>query len=162
MFKYLIIRLKKYFFIFLITNIFLLITFSKSISEENIFIVEDVKVSGPISLNFSRGQYIDKAFLISFEMLMSKVLLSKDLSKINNIKLNKIKNLINSFQIIEETYRNDEYNASFKIYYSDIKIKKLLGSKNISFSEPKKITAVFFPILIVNEEVQDFYENFFY
>ena len=162
MFKYLIIRLKKYFFIFLITNIFLLITFSKSISEENIFIVEDVKVSGPISLNFSRGQYIDKAFLISFEMLMSKVLLSKDLSKINNIKLNKIKNLINSFQIIEETYRNDEYKASFKIHYSDIKIKKLLGSRNISFSEPKKITAVFFPILIVDEEVQDFYENFFY
>ena len=162
MYRYLIIRLKKYFFIFLITNIFLLITFSKSISEENIFIVEDVKVSGPINLNFSRDQYINKAFLISFEMLMSKVLLSKDLSKINNIKLNKIKNLINSFQIIEETYRNDEYNASFKIYYSDIKIKKLLGSKNISFSEPKKITAVFFPILIVDEEVQDFYENFFY
>ena len=64
MFKYLIIRLKKYFFIFLITNIFLLSAFSKSISEENIFIVEDVKVSGPINLNFSRDQYINKAFLI--------------------------------------------------------------------------------------------------
>jgi len=162
MLKYLTIRLKKYFFIFLLTNIFFFVTITKSVTEENIFIVDNVKVSGPINLNFSRDKYINKAFLISFEMLMSKVLLSKDLNEISNIKLNKIKKLINSFQITEETYRNDEYKASFKIYYNDKKIKKLLGKKNISFSQPKKITAVFFPILVVNHEIQDFYENFFY
>ena len=93
---------------------------------------------------------------------MSKILLSKDLNKINNIKLNKIKDLINSFQILKETYQGDEYKATFKIFYNDIKVKKLLGQRNISFSLPKKISAVFFPILFANEEIQYFNNNFFY
>jgi len=93
---------------------------------------------------------------------MSKILLQKDLNKINNIKLNKIKNLINSFQILEESYQNDEYKATFKIFYNDIKVIGLLKQKNISFSQPKNISAVFFPVLFVNEEIQDFYGNFFY
>ena len=76
---------------------------------------------------------------------MSKILLSRDLNKISNIKLNKIKNLINSFQILEESYRNDEYKATFKIFYNDIKVIELLKQKNISFSQPKIISAVFFP-----------------
>ena len=160
--KYLIARTGKYIFIILTATIFSLITFSKSFSEENVFIINNVKVEGSININFSRDKYINKAFLNSFKILMSKILLSRDLNKISNIKLNKIKNLINSFQILEESYRNDEYKATFKIFYNDIKVIELLKQKNISFSQPKNISAIFFPVLFVNEEIQDFYENFFY
>jgi len=160
--KYLILIVKEYIFIILTATIFSLIIFSKSFSEENVFIINNVKVEGAIDVNFSRNKYINKAFLNSFKILMSKILLSEDLNKISNIKLNKIKNLISSFQILEETYRKDEYRAIFKIFYNDIKIRKLLKQENISFSQPKNISAVFFPILFVNEEIQDFYENFFY
>jgi len=59
-------------------------------------------------------------------------------------------------------YRKDEYKATFKIFYSDIKVRELLKQKNISFSQPKNISAIFFPVHFVNEEIQDFYENFFY
>ena len=104
----------------------------------------------------------DKEILKSYEILKSKNLLKKDLNKINDIKLNKIKNLVNNFQILEESYRKDEYKAIFKIFYNDIKVKKFLGQKNISFSQPKNISAVFFPILFINEELQTFDENFFY
>ena len=160
--KHLIIRSRKYIFIILIATIFSLITFSKSFSEENFFIIDNVKVEGAVDVNFSRDKYINKAFLNSFKILMSNILLSKDLNKISNIKLNKIKNLINSFQILEESYRNDEYKAIFKIFYNDIKVRKLLKQKNISFSQAKNISAVFFPVLFINEEIQDFYDNFFY
>jgi len=160
--KYLIARLREYIFIILTATIFSLISFSKSFSEENAFIIDNVKVEGAIDINFSRNKYINKAFLDSFEILMSRILLSRDLNKINNIKLKKIKNLINSFQILEESYQSDEYKAIFKIFYNDIKVKKLLGQRNISFSLPKKISAVFFPILFVNEEIQYFNDNFFY
>ena len=160
--KYLIARTGKYIFIILTATIFSLITFSKSFSEENVFIINNVKVEGAIDINFSRDKYINKVFLNSFKILMSKILLSRDLNKISNIKLNKIKNLINSFQILEESYRNDEYKATFKIFYNDIKVIELLKQKNISFSQPKNISAVFFPVLFVNEEIHDFYENFFY
>ena len=160
--KYLIIRSRKYIFIILIATIFSIITFSKSFSEENFLIIDNVEVEGAIDVNFSRDKYINKAFLNSFKILMSKILLSKDLNKISNIKLNKIKYLINSFQILEESYRNDEYKATFKIFYNDIKVRKLLKQKNISFSQAKNISAVFFPVLFINEEIQDFYDNFFY
>jgi len=162
MYKYFRIKLREYIFIILTATIFSIAFFSKSFSKENVFVIDNVKVKGAINVNFSRDKYINKAFLNSFKILMSKILLSRDLNKINNIKLNKIKNLINSFQILEESYRNDEYKATFKIFYNDIKVIELLKQKNISFSQPKNISAIFFPILFVNEEIQDFYENFFY
>jgi len=160
--KYLRARLRKYIFIILTTTLFSLITFSKSLSVENIFIIDNVKVEGAIDINFSRDKYINKAFLNSFKILMSKILLLKDLNKIDNIKLKKVKGLISSFQILEESYRNNEYKANFKIFYDDIKVIELLKLKNISFSQPKNISAIFFPVLFVNEEIEDFYDNFFY
>ena len=99
--KYLIVWLRKYIFIILVAAIFSLSIFSKSFSEENVFIVDNVKVEGVMDVNFSRDKHINKAFLNSFKTLMSKILLSRDLNKINNIKLKEVKNLINSFQILE-------------------------------------------------------------
>ena len=160
--KYLSIKSKKLIFIILSAIIFLSISISKSFSEENIFIVNDVKVEGVIDINFSRDQYINKAFKKSFDMLISKILLTRDLDKISNLKLSKIKDLINSFQILEETYQKSEYKAIFKIFYNDIKLKKLFRKKNISFSQATNISAVFFPVLFINEDLQTFNENFFY
>jgi len=160
--KNLITRLREYIFVILAVTIFSLISFSKSFSEENVFIIDNVKVQGAIDINFSRDKYINKAFLVSFEILMFRILLSKDLTKISNIKLDKIRNLIDSFQILEETYQKNEYKATFKIFYNDNKIKKLLIKKNISFSQPQNISAVFFPVLFVNDELQNFDENYFY
>ena len=160
--KNLITRLREYIFVILAVTIFSLISFSKSFSEENVFIIDNVKVQGAIDINFSRDKYINKAFLVSFEILMFRILLSKDLTKISNIKLDKIRNLIDSFQILEETYQKNEYKATFKIFYNDNKVKKLLAEKNISSSQPKNISAVFFPVLFVNDKLQNFDENYFY
>ena len=140
--KYLIARSRKYLFIIIALSTFSLITFSKSFANENIFIIDNVKVKGEIDVNFSRDKFINKAFLNSFEILMSKILISKDLNKISNTRLNKIKNLISSFQILEETYRKDEYKATFhnenskfsetfSFKFSIIKASFILNSKKI-------------------------------
>jgi len=160
--KYLATILREYAFIFFTATIFLFVLFTKSFSEENVFTINNVTVKGEIDLNFSREKYINKAFLNSFEILMNKILLSRDLAKIGNIKLKQIKNLINSFKILEESYSKDEYKAEFKIFYSDAKIKKFLSQKNISFSQPENISAVFFPVFFINDEIQNFSDNFFY
>ena len=162
MFKILITKTREYIFIILTATIFLLTFTFESISEENIFIIDNVRVEGQLDVNFSRDRYINKAFLDSFQMLMSKILLSKDLTKLSNINIDHIKNLINSFQIKDESYQNDLYNAVFKIFYNDAKVKKLLVKENISYSEPKNISAVFFPVLFVNGKLLDFSENYFY
>ena len=63
---------------------------------------------------------------------------------------------------LEESYRNDEYTAKIKIFYNDLKVKKFLSKKNISFSQPENVSAVFFPVFFINDEIQNFNENFFY
>ena len=162
MFKYFRIKLREYIFIILTATIFSITFFSRSFSEENVFVIDNVKIETQMSTNFSREKYINKAFLYSFDMLMSKILLTADLNKLNNVKLNQIKILINSFQIVEENYQQNMYKAIFKIFYNDRKVKKFLVQKNISYSEPKKISAVFFPILFVNDRLLNFDENSFY
>ena len=132
MFIYLIIEYQKKIFIIFIATLFLLTTQSNSYSEDDSIFTNTVEVEGPINVNFSRNKYIDQAFLKSFEILMSKVLLSKDLSKINDIKLNKIKNLINSFQILEEIYRKEKYKATLKVSFNVMKVKHKFPSYKLT------------------------------
>ena len=102
--------LKEYIFIFLTSIILLLlISFTKSFSEENVFTINDVKVKGGFDVNFSREKYLNRAFSNSFNILMNKILLTSDLKKVEGVKLKKIKNLIKSFKILEESYREDIY-----------------------------------------------------
>ena len=160
--EYLTDFFKKYIFILFISTIILFITFTKSFCEENVFTINNVTVKGEIDLDFSREKYINKAFSNSFEILMNKILLTRDLKKVDNIKLRQIKNLISSFQILEESYSKDLYKVKMKIFYNENKIKKFLVKKNISFSQPENISAIFFPVLFVNNELKSFNENFFY
>ena len=131
--KYLITFLREYIFIFLTATIFLFIAFTKSFSKENVFTINNVKIKGTVDLNFSREKYLNRAFLNSFEILMTKILLSRDLNKISDIKLEQIKKLIRNFQILEESYSKDIYKINIKILYNDTKVKKFLSQKNISF-----------------------------
>ena len=135
---------------------------TKGMTEENVFTINNVRVEGAIDLNFSRNKYLNKAFLKSYEMLMSRILITRDLQKVNKTELKGVKNLINSFQILEESYSKNMYSANIKVFYNEKKIKKFLSKKNISFSRPDNISVVFYPILFVNGEIQDFEENFFY
>ena len=116
--KSLIAILKECILIFITGIIFLFIPFTKSFGEENVFTIHNVKVKGAINVNFSREKYLDRAFSNSFEMLMNKILLTRDLKKVENIKLNQIVNLISSFQILEESYSGDIYKSSIKVFYN--------------------------------------------
>ena len=93
---------------------------------------------------------------------MNRILLTRDLKKVSNINLKQIQQLINRFQITEESYRMKEYRANIKIFYNEQKIKDFLGKKNISFSQPESISAVFFPILFIDDNIQSFNDNYFY
>jgi len=162
LYKHFLKLIREYIFIFLTATIFTFAIFSKCAAEENVFTISNVEVKGILDLNFSREKYINKAFSNSFKLLMGKILLSRDFKKINNVKIIEIKKLVKSFQIIEETYSKNEYKLIVKIFYDDIVVKKFLSAKNIPFSQPENITAVFYPVLFVNSKIKSFNENFFY
>ena len=153
---------REYILIILTATIISTTSTFKVLCEENIFIIDNIEVEGDIDINFSREKYINKAFLNSFDILMSKILVSSDLSKLNDIKLNNIKKLVSSFKISNETYLNEKYSATFKIYYDDSRVKNLLVQKNISYSQPRNISAVFLPVLFVDDNLKNYDENFFY
>ena len=136
--------LRQYIFIILTSIILLFISTTKSFSEEDVFTINDIKVKGAIDVNFSREKYLNRAFSISFDAMMNKILLISDLKKVENLKLKEIKNLIKSFKILEESYREDIYRAELRVIYSEKRVKEFLRKKNISFSLPKNISAVFF------------------
>ena len=79
--KYLIKKLQKKVSIILISIIILITFIERSFSEDNVFIIDEIKVEGSIDLKFSRDKFIDKAFVDSFKVLMSKVLLTRDFDK---------------------------------------------------------------------------------
>ena len=160
--NYFINRLREYIFIILTATIFSVTFFSKTFSNENVFVVDNIEVTGNLDTNFSREKYINKAFLDSFKILMSKILLSEDLIKLADIKLNQVKVLINSFKIENETYSSSKYKGDYTIFFDDIKVKKLLVKKNISFSQPKNISAVFFPVFFIDDKLLNYSENYFY
>ena len=160
--KILAIHLREYIFIFLTATIFLLTTSTRSFTEENIFTIDNILVKGPIDLKFSREKYINEAFKNSFDILKAKILVSRDLNKIGNINLEQIKKMIKHFQILEENYKNDEYKVKIKIFYNEREVKKFLGERNISFSHSENISAIFFPVFFINDEIKSFNENFFY
>ena len=103
------IKFKKKICIFLSTILLFGTISSKSFSEEDIFIIKDVEVEGPVTTNFLREKYINKAFKKSFEMLMSRIVLSEDLNNIKSLNLKEIKSLIKSFKIQEEKIEKDKY-----------------------------------------------------
>ena len=123
-------KVKEYIFIILTATILLIISFTKSYSNEKVFTVNNVIVEGNVDLNFSRNKYIKKALDKSFKLLMTKILLTSDLRKVKNINKDKAANLINSFQILEEIYSKNEYLLKIKVNYNEKKVKKLLSEKN--------------------------------
>jgi len=142
--KFISKTLKQYIFIFLTSIILLFVSTTKSFSEEDVFTINDIKVKGAIDVNFSREKYLNRAFSNSFDTMMNKILLISDLKKVEKLKLKEIKTLIKSFKILEESYREDIYRAELNVVYSEKRVKEFLREKNISFSLPKNITAVFF------------------
>ena len=62
----------------------------KIFSDDDVFTINNIEVSGKLDLKFSREKYLNRAFVSSFDMLMNKILVSRDLTKVKDIKLKKI------------------------------------------------------------------------
>ena len=138
---------KAIYIIFII--IFLSLILSKhSFASVNIFTVEKLEVSGQINLEFSRNNMIEDAFESAFDNLLSQILNSSDYRKINNTDLKEIKNLVESFKIKKEIFRDNRYQAEFDVSFNKKKVIKFLENKNFFYSNPKNISSLFLPIIV--------------
>jgi len=137
---------RKVYIIFFITVLFF--NFSTTELKSSIFKVNDIEISEPFELYFKKEKVIDKAFQQAFKRLVKMTVISNESSKLNNIKKNEIKNLIDSFNIKDEKFIKNFYSAKFDVNFNKQNTLLFFEKKNIFPTIPQKKTIFLLPILI--------------
>ena len=133
------------FFIFLSLNIFF---FSTEKIEAKSFDIENIDISRPFEINFNKNEVINEGFEKAFFELISIIVKSSDKKKINKIKLNEIKGMIESFSIKEEKFVDEVYFVNLGVSFNKKKIFNYLEQNNIFPSIPITKKFLFIPIII--------------
>ena len=114
------------FFIFLSLNIFF---FSTEKIEAKSFDIENIDISRPFEINFNKNEVINEGFEKAFFELISIIVKSSDKKKINKIKLNEIKGMIESFSIKEEKFVDEVYFVNLGVSFNKKKNFQLFRAK---------------------------------
>ena len=149
----------KHLYIFFLILALSLSFFSTSKAKE--FFIDQIKIQEKLEKNFNKEKLINKGFIKAFEELMGKLVQSKNLIKIQNIKLNEIKSMIETFTIKEEKFINKTYNLNIGVSFNKKKVFDYLDHKNIFPTEIKEENFLFIPILLdqANNDILVFSNN---
>ena len=139
------------FFIFLSLNIFF---FSTDKCEAKAFNVDNINISRPFEINFNKNEVIDDGFVKAYQNLIKLILNSTDQRRIQQIRLNEIKGMVESFSIKEEKFINEIYYVNLGVSFNKKKIFRFLEKNNIFPSIPSKKRIFFIPVLIDEEKKQ--------
>ena len=150
---------KKYLYIFFLILALSLSFFSTSKAKE--FFIDQIEIKEKLENDFNKEKLINTGFIKAFQELMSKLVQSKNLKKIENIKLNEIKSMIETFKIKEEKYINDTYSLNLGVSFNKKKVFKFLDERNIFPSEINVENFIFIPVLLdqVNNDILVYSQN---
>ena len=135
------------YFLFLALTLFF---FSTANVKAKSFQVKEIEISEPFKDMFDKNSVIDKGFQKAFKKLISLLVKSNDVIKIDNVQLNEIKSMIESFTIQEEKFIDQIYYLKLGVNFDKRKIYSYLEKLNIFPSQIKSETFLFIP-LIINE-----------
>ena len=145
--------------------IFILVIFLKTgnvLSERALFNVNNIEISGNLSKN--NQFFSDEAIKKGFDELMNKLLLKKDIIKIQNLDLEKIKDLVLYYQISSTTEDRtiNKITKKYNIFFNKEKIHNLFYNSEISYSDIIQYEIFFLPIHKKNEKLYVYSQNYFY
>ena len=132
---------------FIIFFIYLFI-FSTNNVQANTYKIENIEILDEYNTNFNKDDIIDSAFQKAFQILLSKITVSKDYEKIKKQNLKLIKSFVESFSVVNEKFENNNYHGTFEINFNKKKILSFLRDKNIFHSRMVKKDILFIPIFI--------------
>ena len=153
-----------YLYIFFLLLVFFFNEFSTNGALGKNYGVSDVKVEEIYDVNFEKSKVVDKAFEKAFEILMYKLIESKDRKKIKKISLKDKKSLIENFSINDERFINNKYIGQFNVQFNKRKIFNYLNNRGIIPSSPYEIEIFILPVLIDTDtnELLYLHQNFIY
>ena len=149
------------FFILFFIHLFI---FSTNNVYANTYKIKNIEISEQYNINFNKDDIIDKAFKRAFQILISKITVSKDYKSLENQNLKLIKSFVESFSVVNEKFENNKYIGIFEINFNKNKILSFLRNKNIFHSRMIEKKVLFIPVFINLEEdsLLLFDENPFY
>ena len=92
-----------------------LIIFSTEYCKAENYIVKNVEIIEPYSVNFKKNKIIDKAFKSAFNVLIAKIVISDDLNEVKNVNTLLIKSMVDSFTITDEQPENYQLDQGKKV-----------------------------------------------
>ena len=143
---------------------FILIVFFKTetvFSKNNLFNVNNIQLEKKD--NISQNELADKAIKMGFNQLIEKILLQEDSKKLTDLTLTSIKKLVSYYQItkIPDEEKINEI-VNFSVTFDKDKIHNLFYKKEISYSEISDKELYILPILIKDDDIFIFNNNYFY
>ena len=130
------------------------------LSSESIFTVNNVQVNKNSFKN--KEELINIAFRKGFEKLNDKILLEKDYIKTKNVSLRNIKNLVSHYQIVRKEEQNTENFELINLYFKRDKMYNFYNQNNIKYSDVSGKILKILPVLLNNDEIFIYDNNFFY
>ena len=139
---------KKPLYIFFLILALSLSFFSTSKANAKAFFIDDIEIQEKLENDFNKEKLINEGFKKAFNKLMNKLVQSKNLIKIKNVKLNEIKSMVETFTIKQEKFINKTYNLNLGVSFNKKKIFEYLNSKKIFPTEIKEENFIFIPVLL--------------
>ena len=96
-------------YIFFSTLALIIFFFSTEVVKAKSFEINDIEIAQPFEINFDKNKVIDLGFKKAFFELIYSLIKSPDFKKIDNIRLNEIKSMIETFSIKEEKFIDQKY-----------------------------------------------------
>ena len=141
-------------YIFFSTLALIIFFFSTEVVKAKSFEINDIEIAQPFEINFDKNKVIDLGFKKAFFELVYSLIKSPDFKKIDNIRLNEIKSMIETFSIKEEKFIDQKYYVNLGVSFNKKKIFRYLEKKNIFPSRILKEQFLFIPV-IINEKGND-------
>ena len=135
-------------YIFFSTLALIIFFFSTEVVKAKSFEINDIEISQPFEINFDKNKVIDLGFKKAFFELVYSLIKSPDFKKIDNIELNEIKSMIETFSIKEEKFIDQKYYVNLGVSFNKKKIFRYLEKKNIFPSRILKEQFLFIPVII--------------
>ena len=125
-----------------------LIIFSTEYSKAKNYIVKNVEIIEPYSVNFKKNKIIDKAFKSAFNILIAKIVISDDLNEVKYVNTKLIKSMVDSFTIIDEQFIENNYLAKINVSFEKKKVLNFLYKNSVTPAIPMEKKIIFLPIFI--------------
>jgi len=147
---------------FLKQILIILVVFFKTgnlLSDNNLFSVNNILLEKKD--NISNEQLTNKAIKKAFNQLIDKILLKEDASKVTNLKFSNIKELVMYYNISQNLEQKGN-KISFNVTFDKGKIHELFYKKRILYSDITDKEFFILPILLKENEIFIFSNNYFY